>query len=209
MATEARGNMRDQQKELTRQRLKEAALRCFVELGYQSTSVSDITTAAGATRATFYRHYKSKAELVEACLDELDETYRDSFADLGGLLADPDQESLRSWLSDAFAMWRKTRDVSVIVGEAASAEREIELRRQRSFEFETNRIAVALTNGSDRRPEQAMLLAELLFTQLRGTFEVWARRDSDLDLDQAASVMAAMWWAALSTTSDLARHTAS
>ena len=50
----------------TRDRLREAGLRLFVERGYQRTSIADIERAAGlAPRAGgFYRHFPSKAALA-------------------------------------------------------------------------------------------------------------------------------------------------
>ncbi len=50
----------------TREKLREAALKLFVERGYARTSIADIETAAGlAPRAGgFYRHFPSKAALA-------------------------------------------------------------------------------------------------------------------------------------------------
>jgi AcrR family transcriptional regulator len=50
----------------TRERLRDAALKLFVERGYARTSIADIETAAGlAPRAGgFYRHFPSKAALA-------------------------------------------------------------------------------------------------------------------------------------------------
>jgi AcrR family transcriptional regulator len=50
----------------TREKLREAALKLFVEKGYAGTSIADIETAAGlAPRAGgFYRHFPSKAALA-------------------------------------------------------------------------------------------------------------------------------------------------
>ena len=50
----------------TRQRIREAALKLFVEKGYRDTSIADIERAAGlAPRAGgFYRHFPSKIDLA-------------------------------------------------------------------------------------------------------------------------------------------------
>jgi len=64
----------------TREKLREAALKLFVDRGYAQTSIADIETAAGlAPRAGgFYRHYPSKAALaVEVGEASIIETRRD------------------------------------------------------------------------------------------------------------------------------------
>ena len=50
----------------TRERILDAALQLFVERGVAGTTVSDIERAVGLAAGTgsFYRHYKSKEELV-------------------------------------------------------------------------------------------------------------------------------------------------
>jgi AcrR family transcriptional regulator len=59
-----------------RQRLLDAAQRVFAESGYLSASVDDIITAAAASRATFYRHFRSKDhvfhELSRGCFLEME-----------------------------------------------------------------------------------------------------------------------------------------
>ena len=57
-------SLRDQQKQLTRQRLLEAALEVFSSKGYANTTVDDVVASAGASRATFYLHFASKIDLL-------------------------------------------------------------------------------------------------------------------------------------------------
>lgn len=52
----------------TRKRIVDIASREFKEKGIQSASVSEIMSAAGLTHGGFYRHFKSKEDLLtEAC----------------------------------------------------------------------------------------------------------------------------------------------
>lgn len=55
------GNMN---KPVARDRLTEAALTLFDEDGYEQTTVDDITRRAGLSRATFFRHYRSKDDVI-------------------------------------------------------------------------------------------------------------------------------------------------
>jgi TetR/AcrR family transcriptional repressor of uid operon len=50
------------------QRIVEAALGCFVELGIRRTSMDDIARAAGVGRTTVFRRFESKDRLVQTVL---------------------------------------------------------------------------------------------------------------------------------------------
>ncbi|WP_028808742.1 TetR/AcrR family transcriptional regulator [Streptomyces canus] len=59
-----------------RSRLLSTACRIFYEEGIHSVGVDRIVTEAQVTRATFYRHFPSKEDLVLAYLDEAHQTER-------------------------------------------------------------------------------------------------------------------------------------
>jgi TetR/AcrR family acrAB operon transcriptional repressor len=54
----------------TRHQLLDAALRVFAEKGVSRTSLQDIAGAAGTTRGAIYWHFKNKADLFNAMMDE-------------------------------------------------------------------------------------------------------------------------------------------
>jgi AcrR family transcriptional regulator len=47
-----------------RERLAQAAFQLFDERGYEQTTVDDITERAGLGRTTFFRHYRSKEDVI-------------------------------------------------------------------------------------------------------------------------------------------------
>jgi AcrR family transcriptional regulator len=47
-----------------RERLAEAAFALFDERGYEQTTIDDITERAGLGRTTFFRHYRSKDDVI-------------------------------------------------------------------------------------------------------------------------------------------------
>jgi AcrR family transcriptional regulator len=74
-----------------RERLLATASELFYREGIHSVGVDKIIEAAGVTRATFYRHFPGKEDLVEAYLGVEDETIRGMFAAAGELTDDPNE----------------------------------------------------------------------------------------------------------------------
>jgi AcrR family transcriptional regulator len=63
-----------------RDRLAQAAFTLFDERGYEQTTVDDITERAGLGRTTFFRHYRSKEDVIFPDHDRLLELIRDRLA---------------------------------------------------------------------------------------------------------------------------------
>lgn len=55
----------------TRKMLREAMIALTIQKGFKTVTVNDIVALAMVNRATFYRHYQDKYDLVESYLDEL------------------------------------------------------------------------------------------------------------------------------------------
>ncbi|MBN1123186.1 MAG: TetR/AcrR family transcriptional regulator [Anaerolineae bacterium] len=63
-------NRFERRKLRTRQQLKEAAVELILEIGYDSTTVQDITDRADLGRGTFYVHFKDKEDIVWTILQD-------------------------------------------------------------------------------------------------------------------------------------------
>ena len=63
----------------TLERILSAAMREFLEKGYQSASLRNIVKTAGVTTGAFYGYYKSKEELFEALVGEQYDYFMDCF----------------------------------------------------------------------------------------------------------------------------------
>jgi AcrR family transcriptional regulator len=64
-------------KPTTRDRLAQAAFDLFNERGYEQTTIDDIAERAGLGRATFFRHYRSKEDVIFPDHDQLLDQVRD------------------------------------------------------------------------------------------------------------------------------------
>ncbi len=69
MATGTKRRTREEQREITREKLLAAAKRLFVKQGFAATSVEEIAEAAGFTRGAFYSNFEDKDDIFIALLD--------------------------------------------------------------------------------------------------------------------------------------------
>jgi len=67
----ATGEAKTEAKEKRRRQIRSAALKVFVEKGFQQTRIQDITNAAGVSTGTFYIYYKTKRELFLDVIDDM------------------------------------------------------------------------------------------------------------------------------------------
>lgn len=61
----ARPGLRERKKSQTRERIREHAIRLFLEHGYEATTVAEVAAAADVSHMTFFRHFPSKQDVVD------------------------------------------------------------------------------------------------------------------------------------------------
>lgn len=84
--------------------LKDAAKRVFAAKGYLNTKITDITAAAGRATGSFYNHFASKEELLEALLRDMLAAADEAVVDDAGHDADFSKRSTIRWHVESF--WR-------------------------------------------------------------------------------------------------------
>ena len=73
---------RDRKREMTRDRLYDAALKVFRRDGVNAARIDDIATAAGVSRGTFYFHYPTKDHVLLQLLAESQASISDELNEL-------------------------------------------------------------------------------------------------------------------------------
>jgi len=69
-------NKQQEKSQQTRQELEASAIRLFGRKGYLETSVAEITSEAGYSKGSFYRHWQSKDELFLQIIENKLKSYR-------------------------------------------------------------------------------------------------------------------------------------
>jgi len=117
-----KGSLREEQRQLTRTRLKEASLEVFGRVGYNAATVDEIAECAEVSRATFYFHFPAKRNVVEALLEDnrSEVTAYYERADAAFATADPD--AVRKWIRDALGYLDRNRTLILVTHEVYATE---------------------------------------------------------------------------------------
>lgn len=166
-------------KPTARERLAEAAFALFDERGYDQTTVDDITDRAGLGRTTFFRHYRSKEDVIfpdhDRLLQQIDERLRtSSHATALAAVSDAVRLVLLHYVAEGDLARRRYVLTS---GVPALRDREIAsvARYQRMFrEF----IAAWMADTAEPAPLRAELMAAAVVAAHNHVLRRWLRGES-------------------------------
>lgn len=168
--------LRETQKLQTRRLLLDTALDCFDAKGYAATTIDDIAAGAGTTRTTFYLHFASKSQLMQAVIRDIDEVF--TSADdppLSTVVERGERELIEAWLSRKFDQWVEVRQHLTATYQVAAVDPEIQAGLDAWFEG----VAGAIQEGLDRADrfdaETRRVRAVLSFGQLEYLAKRWLR----------------------------------
>lgn len=118
--TAPRTSLRSEYRELTRKRLLEAVREVLEETDYAAATVDEIVRRAGASRATFYVHFRSKAEAAAALLERVTPSDRGLYATLPKALRT--RAGLRRWLEQSLGWYESHARLLGALNEAMAVE---------------------------------------------------------------------------------------
>jgi AcrR family transcriptional regulator len=166
-------------KPAARDRLAQAAFDLFNERGYERTTVDDIAGRAGLSRATFFRNYRSKEDVIFPDHDRLIEQVRDrlrssSHATALAAVSDAVRLVLLHYLDEGDLARRRYALTSTI---PALREREIVsvARYQRLFR---EHIADWMAEPAESAALRAELMAAAVVSAHNHVLRRWLRGDS-------------------------------
>ncbi|MFB9466696.1 TetR family transcriptional regulator [Streptomyces cinereospinus] len=179
------------------QRLQQAAMELFAERGFSNTTIPDITSRAGLTTRTFFRHYNDKREILFVGENELPEVVSRLFAQAPVEFAPIDvivhglQTVVASRLETQRAALRARREI--INSDAGLQEREAHKLACLARAGTTGFAARGLT------PPQAAIAASLAVTVYDVAFNQWLDTDdptsfADAVTSAAATLKTVMAW---------------
>jgi AcrR family transcriptional regulator len=181
-------NLRTAQKRMTYERFLTSGLELFGESGYVATTVDDIARAAGATRATFYLHFASKAELMRALLQQADDIL--TSADdppLPDVIESGSRELIRTWIDRKMQQWDQIKPYLLASYQAAHEPAVVE-QTEAWFEAATEQMHQGLDRADRFSPESRRVRCVLAFGELeflsRRYFAVGWRVDPQVALEQ-------------------------
>lgn len=140
-------SLRERQKQQTREILLASALELFSARGYAATTIDEIAATAGTTRATYYLHFSSKADLMKALIDHADGIL--TAADhppLAEVVASGRRDLVQQYLDRKFDQWGEVRPYLIAANQAAPSEPVVSNVIEGWFEA----TASAMREGLDR-----------------------------------------------------------
>lgn len=154
--------------------LEEAACELFLERGYAETSVVDITTRAGVSRATFFNYVDSKSDLLWASVDDVIDDVGQRLG-YGGEGAGAGVGEIRKILSDAAeAMTPGVAVLAMANAEAMGVVSELVLTgAQRQARLA--RVVAESLRASGRELLEADVLARAHAGAFFAALEAWAK----------------------------------
>lgn len=201
-----REGRRERKRRQTRERIETAALTLFLERGFDSTTIEDITEAADVSKRSFFDYFPSKEDVVAA--------WQDSFAGelIDAVAAQPADASLVEVIEAAIdaALRAAISDpqylaIAVLIRDTPA----LRARDQLKYAKLERKLADALharCSGGDAERFRLSVLAAAVVSMLRVGGERWSGGLQDMSLEEFARSMFDELWAALADLGALARQ---
>jgi len=162
--------------------LLDAARDVILRYGYRKTTLDDVASAAGVSRATLYNYFPNKQEMFRSLIvTELDGLREAMNAAVDP--ADAPEVQLLAYLRGRYARLRQLRELYSVVIDLARdlmpmAMAEFDAFGEEQLAFYTSLVRAGVDSGRFR-PVDVDLLAGTLFSAIRGLDEGFVFEDQD------------------------------
>ena len=188
-----RKSLRDLQKEETLSLLIKSAKHLFLRKGYARTTIDEIASRAGASRATFYLHFSKKWLVLRYILEasvipEGLEFYR-RLDDMGV----PSKADLRTWLIEALEFFERHKKILAVVREAQSVEPELGFLNLEFLRACVDAMPNYLSRWGAERQSYAKLRMNMLTAQLDDAATWVVHNSSEMDKELVVQALLEYW----------------
>ena len=180
----------------TRIQLMDAALHLFAKQGVSRTSLQDIALAAGATRGAIYWHFKNKADLFNALMQNATlpmeqtlqqighDTSQDPLAELERAIIQP----MQSIVDDDLV--RATFEIATMKVEYVDELLAVKQRHVQCYTDNTRELQRSLMEAAAYRsvdlPVSSLVAAQGLHSLMAGLIHTWMLAPTTFDLVEVA-----------------------
>ena len=198
LAPEGRLSLREEQKQVTRRRILDAAKEIFQRDGFSAMSIEAIAAAAGVSRPTFYQYFPNKTAVLAQLV--ADRAERTGMLFVGRLARNtrPTLEDLRAWIDEFVDLYDANLATMVSwahaeSGDPASLEAIVDVQGRLVDTIAEYISAVRIESGIEADSEAIRIRAMLLYTQLDRFCYLWRARGWACDRTQATVALAESW----------------
>src|SRR5262245_32293009 len=189
----------DARKQLTRDRILEAAREVFLREGFSAASVEAIAARAGLSRQTFYQYFRNKHDVLAGLLALSSSV---TAAALEGLaeLDEPSLADLRGFIEFQIDRYSANKSTYAILGQAEMVDPTVRQLTQRRRDHYVDVLASAIRrsrrrSGAPVRRAESHVEAMLLTSQIERFCNLWFVQGWDVDRNTAVRVLARTWHA--------------
>jgi AcrR family transcriptional regulator len=192
-------SLRDAQREFTRQTLVDAATAVFQRQGYLDATIDDIAEAAGASRGTFYLHFKSKAAVIAAAVEAQRRTEDPHVTETWPPDYEPEIVELEASVEAHIDRMIRQRELLRAWRQAQALEPELQHVPLDELEESVGRwtrlgIVGRRRHGDKRDVEQIKFEALMLHGEMQALFDFWLLRGYEIDRRTAVAHIARRWY---------------
>ena len=191
MAETARATRAREARETRRRQLLDVALEVFSEKGYYEASITDVVTAAGVARGTFYQYFDSKEAIFHELLDDLVSGLKQSVV---GVDMSPGALPVRDQLVDTVvrilnAVDQNRRFVHIVLRVAVGLDESVDRKLDQFFGELKLLVRESLERGQTLgliRPCDTELAAHCVLGSFRAVVEHYLGGDAPADTPRIA-----------------------
>jgi AcrR family transcriptional regulator len=173
-------DLRTRKKERTRAAINDAALELFIEKGYEATTVDEIAERAEVSKATFFRYFATKAEVIFSTDGLGRHELRDAIVERPA--DEDDLTAVRRALLDS---WVGQLDLGHAARQGRAAATS-PLLRGLSYDLNLGwqgsvSSALAERRGLEQADQRCTLVASVVFAVFSNAFNAWLSKGGDGD----------------------------